>query len=92
VKELTFGDNDILLDGLPFSQASTARKIRVSTALLMALKPELRVLLVREGSLLDDEARAALEADAREHDFVVLMECVGAGDGSGIVIEDGEVV
>lgn len=89
---LTFGEDDILLDGLPFDQASTARKIRVSTALLMALKPELRVLLIREGSLLDDEARAALEADAKANDFVVLMECVGAGDGSGIVIENGEVV
>ena len=92
IKELTFGDDDILLDGLPFDQASTARKIRVSTALLMALKPELRVLLVREGSLLDDDARAALEADAAANDFVVLMECVGAGDGSGIVIEAGEIV
>lgn len=92
VDGLTFGDNDILLDGLPFDQASTARKIRVSTALLMAMKPELRVLLVREGSLLDDEARAALEADAKAHDFVVLMECVGAGDGSGILIENGEIV
>ena len=75
VPELGFGDNeDILLDGLPFDQASTARKIRVSTALLMALKPELRVLLIREGSLLDDDARAALEADAEKHGFVVLME------------------
>jgi predicted ATP-dependent endonuclease of OLD family len=92
VRELTFGDSDILLDGLPFDQASTARKIRVSTALLMALKPQLRVLLVREGSLLDEDARAALEADAKANDFVVLMECVGAGDGSGIVIENGEVL
>lgn len=92
VPELTFGDNNILLDGLPFDQASTARKIRVSTSLLMALKPELRVLLVREGSLLDQDARAALEAAAIENNFVVLMECVGEGDGSGITIEDGEVV
>jgi predicted ATP-dependent endonuclease of OLD family len=92
VPELSFGEGDILLDGLPFDQASTARKIRVSTALLMALKPELRVLLVREGSLLDDEARAALEADAIANDFIVLLECVGAGDGAGIVIQDGEVV
>lgn len=92
VDGLTFGDDDILLDGLPFDQASTARKIRVSTALLMAMKPELRVLLVREGSLLDDEARAGLEAVAAENNFVVLMECVGAGDGSGILIENGEIV
>lgn len=92
VEGLSFGDEQILLDGLPFADASTARKIRTATALLMAMKPELRVLLVREGSLLDPDARAALEADAEANGFVVLMECVGAGDGSGIVIEDGEMV
>ena len=91
VPELSFGEDDILLDNLPFDQASTARKIRVSTALLMALKPELRVLLIREGSLLDDAARAALEADAEAHNFVVLMEVVGDGDGTGITIVDGEI-
>lgn len=92
IPQLTFGDGDILLDGLPFDQASTARKIRVSTALLMAMKPELRVLLVREGSLLDDDAREALEADAKEHGFVVLMECVGDDvAGGGVVIENGEI-
>lgn len=93
IKDLSFGDNDIMVDGLPFEVASTARKIRVSTALLMALKPQLRVLLVREGSLLDDEARAALEADAEANGFVVLMETVGEDVGSsGVVIEDGMVV
>ncbi len=92
VPELSFGEDDILLDSLPFDQASTARKIRVSTALLMALKPELRVLLIREGSLLDDAARAALEADAEAHDFVVLMEVVGDGGGAGVTIVDGEIV
>lgn len=92
IPELAFGDGDVLLDGLPFDQASTARKIRVSTALLMALKPELRVLLVREGSLLDEDARAALEQDAKEHGFVVLMECVGDDvAGGGVIIENGEI-
>jgi uncharacterized protein YbaA (DUF1428 family) len=44
------------------------------------------------GSLLDDDAREALEADAKEHGFVVLMECVGDDvDGGGVVIENGEV-
>lgn len=92
VEGLTFGDDDILLDGLPFDQASTARKIRVSTSLLMAMKPDLRVLLVREGSLLDSDARAALEEQAKANDFVVLMECVGEGvDEGGVLIEDGQV-
>jgi hypothetical protein len=92
VPGLSFGDEEIMLDGLPFADASTARKIRVATSLLMALKPDLRVLLVREGSLLDKDSRAALEEAAKANDFVVLMECVGAIDGAGVVIEDGEVV
>lgn len=93
VSNLTFGDDDIMVDGLPFDAASTARKMRVSTALLMALKPQLRVLLVREGSLLDDEARAALQADAEANNFVVLMETVGEDiSAGGVVIEDGMVV
>lgn len=92
IEDLTFGDDDILLDGLPFDQASTARKIAVSTSLLMALKPKLRVLLIKEGSMLDRNARAALEKTARENKFVVLMECVAeAIDGDGVIIEDGEI-
>ena len=92
VKELTFGDEEILLDGKPFEQASSARRIRVATALLMALKPDLKVLLVREGSLLDEDSRKALDEDAAKHGFIVLMECVGDGDGRGVIIEDGVVV
>jgi predicted ATP-dependent endonuclease of OLD family len=93
VDNLSFGDDDIMVDGLPFDAASTARKMRVATALLMSLKPQLRVLLVREGSLLDDEARAALEADAEANNFVVLMETVGEDvSAGGVIIEDGMVV
>jgi predicted ATP-dependent endonuclease of OLD family len=89
---LGFGDNDITLDGLPFENASSARKIKTATALLMAMKPDIKVLLVREGSLLDEDMRAALDEDAKKHGFVVLLETVGGGDGTGVVISDGEVV
>lgn len=92
IEGLSFGEDEILLDGLPFEQASTARRIRVATALLMAMKPDLRVLLVREGSLLDDDSMAALNEDAKQHGFVVLVERVGDGDSYGVVIEDGEIV
>lgn len=91
VEGLGFGDDDITLDGLPFEQASAARRIRVATALLMALKPDIKVLLVREGSLLDDGMREALHVEAVRNKFVVLFETVGDGDGTGVVIRDGEV-
>ncbi len=92
VEGLGFGEEDIELDGLPFEQASSARKIRVATALLMAMKPDIKVLLVREGSLLDDDMRAALDEEAKKNGFVVLMETVGGGDGTGVVIQDGAVL
>ena len=43
----------ITYNGVPLSEASTAEQIRVSTAIGMADKPELRFLLIRDGSLLD---------------------------------------
>lgn len=90
---LTFGADDILVDDLPFANASTARRLMIATRLLMALKPDIRVLLIREGSLLDKAARKALDEIARENDFVVLMECVAETiDGDGVIIADGEIV
>ena len=55
------------------------------------MNPDLRLVLVDEGSVLDAEGRAAVAEWARETDVLVLMACVGEG-GAGVVIEDGEVV
>jgi hypothetical protein len=94
VPGLGFGENDITLDGLPFEQASSARRIRVATALLMALKPDIKVLLVREGSLLDEGMREALHEEAVKNDFIVLFETVGKdlGGTEGVIISDGEIL
>ena len=59
--------------------------------------PRLQAVINREHGttilLVEQNARAALEADAKEHGFVVLMECVGEDvAGGGVVIENGEVI
>lgn len=95
VEGLTLGDDDIELDGLPFDQASTADQVAVSTAIAMALKPELRVLRVAEGSLLDSESLTALRELAVENDFVLLVEKVRdepTGGVDEIFIVDGAVL
>ena len=51
----------------------------------------LRVMLVREGSLLDAESMKTLESIAAEHGAQVWVECVTNGEAVGVVIEDGEV-
>jgi DNA repair exonuclease SbcCD ATPase subunit len=82
----------VTYQGLPFDreQISTAAMLRVSTAIAMAANPTLRVLQIRDGSLLDDDAMAMLSEMAAEQDYQLWIERVGT-QGVGIVIEDGAV-
>ena len=69
VPGLSFDDSGVLYDGLPFDQASSAEQLRVSTAMGLAMSPELPVMLLRDGSLLDPAnlkmiAEMAAEKDA----------------------------
>lgn len=91
VKGLGFTDEGVTLNGVPFEQASTAEQIRASVAMGLASNPRLRLMLVREGSLLDDESMRLLADIAAEHDAQVVVERVSSGEAVGVVIEDGEV-
>jgi predicted ATP-dependent endonuclease of OLD family len=91
IKTMSFGDNEILMDGLPFAQASQAAKLRASTGIAMALKPDLKVLCIKDGSLLDSESLKLLGEMVEKNKFVVLLERVSDGEPIGIRIEDGEI-
>jgi len=91
VPGLGFDDSGVTLKGLPFSQASGAQQLRTSLAMGAAAAPELRMLLVRDGSLLDGENLAEVRAFAEEHDLQILMERVGDGEECGVIIEGGRV-
>jgi len=60
VDGIEFGDGEIMFKGVPFSQASDAERLTVSIAIAMAMNPKLRVIRVRDGSLLDDGSMAIL--------------------------------
>lgn len=92
VPGLAFGDNEVLFNGLPLDQASDAERLRVAVAIAMAANPKLRVIRIRDGSLLDSAGMAALEELARGKDYQVWVESVGEDRAVGIHIEDGEVV
>lgn len=92
VPGLSFDANGLRFNGSPFSQASDAEKRRVSFAMACALNPELRIALIRDASLLDDESLADIARLAEEHDMQVWLELVGKGDATAIVIEDGAVL
>jgi len=92
VKGLALGENGPEFNGVPLSQASGAERLRVSVAIGLALNPELKVLLVRDASLLDDESLAMVAEMATEAGAQVWLERVGDGDAAAVIIEDGQLL
>lgn len=91
VDGLSLADGKIILNGLPFEQASDAEQLRVSVAIAMAANSKLRVIRIRDGSLLDEEGLALLAELAEERDYQIWLERVDSSGKVGIFMEDGEV-
>lgn len=91
VADLGFGEDEILYKGLPFSQASGAERLRVSAAIAAAQNPVLRLMIIKDGSLLDEDGLKLLDEICEEHDFQAWLEVVASDDPMGWVIENGSV-
>jgi hypothetical protein len=91
VEGIEFAEGAILLNGVPFDQASDAEKLRASCAIAMASNPRLRVLRVRDGSLLDEDGLKLIAEMAKAADYQVWVERVDSSGTAGFVIEDGHV-
>lgn len=91
VDGLGFGADEVLLNGVPFEQGSSAEQLRASCAIAMAMNPKLRVILIRDGSLLDDASMKILDALAKENDFQVWIEMVDESGTVGVVMSEGTV-
>lgn len=68
-----------------------AEQIRVSLAMAMAMNPELRVIRIMDGSLLDENNLALIRQMATDNDFQVWIERVGKADEGAVIIEEGKV-
>lgn len=82
----------VTLNGIPFEQCSAAEQLKVSVAIGLALNPTLRVLLIRDASLLDEESLKVLETMGAESDVQLWIEVVSSNDPTALVIEDGKVL
>jgi DNA repair exonuclease SbcCD ATPase subunit len=91
VTGLTFGNDEVLFDGLPLAQAGGAEQLRISAAIAMSGNPKLRVLRIKDGSLLDEKGLGLLEKMATESQYQIWLERVDTSGKVGVVIEDGEV-
>lgn len=91
VEGLSFDEEGVTYKGLPFrgDQIGSAVLLRVSVAIGIAMNPELKVLLIRDGSLLDDSSLDMIAGMAEAAEAQVWIERVGKGPECQVIIEDG---
>lgn len=91
VEGLSFDDGGLLYNGIPLDMASDGEKLMVSLGISMALNPTLRVLRIKDGSLLDPTNREIINSMIKEKDFQLWYESVSTDSDVGILIEEGEI-
>lgn len=88
---LAFSDDGIFFNNQPWSQISDGEQLRISVAVGMALNPALRVIFIRNGSLLDSKGLALVAEMASANDYQVWLEDARSTNPAAIVIEDGHI-
>lgn len=90
VDGLSVDDTGVTFEGIPFGQVNSAMQRRVAFAIATAGDPKLRLVIVKDGDLLDADSLAAIREVGEERGYTVLVE--RDRDESreiGFTIEDG---
>jgi hypothetical protein len=89
-KGIQFTDDDITYNGVTLEQISDGAKIKISMELAMSMNPNLKIVLMRRGALLDAKNRQMLIDMATAAGYQLWLELVDPGPAT-LVIEDGAV-
>lgn len=76
VEGLTTDGSKLYLGDAPYSQASSAERIEVAAKLSMLASKDVKVINIKDASLLDDEMVGKITEVAKENDCQVFMEMV----------------
>lgn len=74
VDGLSVDESGVTFEGIPFAQVNSAMRRRVAFAIATAGNSDLRLVIVKDGDLLDSESLAAIRSLADERSFTVLVE------------------
>jgi len=91
VEGLAIGKDEIMLAGVPLSQASASERWRVAFAMAIAGAPKLDDIWIRDGAVLDDDALELVAKLAEAAGKRCWIERVGTRDPGAIIIRDGQV-
>ncbi len=89
--ELT--DDGVMFNGTFFSQLSTAEQIRVSTLVAMSQNPGLKIIIIREGALMNSANLAMIASLASDQGYQLWIEKFQeTASATGLHIIDGSIV
>lgn len=88
---LSVDDEQVLYDGVPFSQVNSAKQIGIGFDIATLAQRDLKLGFIKNGDLLDDESLAEIEARAIERGYTVLVERGRSGE-QGYIFNEGELV
>lgn len=91
IGDLSFNDDTLTYKDIPFSQLSTSEKLRLSFLISCVVNPKLKVMLIRDGSLLDKENMELLKKIAEYFNVQIWVEVVDDNEQVGIILEDGKI-
>lgn len=90
--KLSFTEDGLLYDGLPFTeeQLNHAKIIEVGIGIQMALNPKLRIMRIKDASMLDNNTLTIIKKLAADKDYQLFIEKVADTKEIGFIIEEDE--
>ncbi len=92
IKGLSFDEDTVMFNNIPFDQISQGARIKISVAIGLVMNPKLKILLIRDASLLDDKNLEMIAKMTAKMDAQVWLERVGRGKECSVIIEDGNIL
>lgn len=91
VEGLSFDEEGVLYQGVPFSRASGAEQIIVSAAMIIATDPEVRTMVIRNGNMMDETSLQTLQSMCEDNEFQAFVEFVSDSEDHEFRLVDGEL-
>lgn len=88
---LSVDEQGIIYKGNMFAELSSAEQLKVSLAIAMKLNPKLKVITIKDGSLIDSKNMKIIEDMAKGQDYQVWIEKVDETGTVGLYIEEGVI-
>lgn len=78
------GDS-VYVNDVPLNDVNTAERIKIATFVAIAQNPQLKMIIIRNGSMLDDDSLKIIQDIADSKGYQIVMEKVSAESESGSI-------